>query len=224
MTFYEAIKNEDSMHNRNQYRWLLFFAIILVLILLPFFLFGARIEIWVDTFIKSASDQRFLVSIFLCLVLASDILIPVPANEANTIAGFFLGFTGGLITSFIGRTIGCIIGFWLGKKLGYPVALRLVGSGELKRLETMSHRFGDWIIIIFRPVPVLAEASVLFAGISGMPVYRFLLLTTISNLGISAVFSAVGAFSATVNSFVLAFLASVFISLMVMAIMKREKK
>ena len=65
----------------------------------------------------------------------------------------------------------------------------------------MRHRFGEWVIVVSRPIPVLAEASVLFAGLSGMPASRFLLLSTLSNLGISAVYAAVGAFSASTNSF-----------------------
>jgi len=218
-------KNEHPMHNRKKYRWLLLCAIILILFfLIPFLLVGNRIETWANNFIQSASNQPGLTAIVLSLLLASDILLPVPANEANTAAGFFLGFTGGLAISLIGRMIGCIIGFWLGMKFGRPIAQRLAGANELKRLEKMGQRFGDWLIIILRPVPMLAEASVLFAGMSKMSVSKFLLLTSISNLGVSAVFSAVGAFSATVNSFLLAFAACVIISLTTMFISKKRDK
>ena len=197
------------MSNRNAYRWLLMCIAILAVILIPFFLFGDRIETWTDSFLRAASDQSVLVAIVLGLLLASDILLPVPSSMVSTAAGFFLGFMGGMITSLIGMTVSCIAGFWLGVKFGRPIACRLVGINELKRLEELSHRFGDWVIVVSRPIPVLAEASVLFAGISGMPAYRFLLLSTLSNLGISAVYAAVGAFSATTNSFLLAFAGSI---------------
>lgn len=215
-------EKEGSVHSRKKYRWLLLCAIILILFfLIPFFLVGNRIETWANSFIQSASSRPRVTATVLSLLLASDILIPVPANEANTAAGFFLGFTGGLAISLIGRIIGCMIGFWLGVKFGRPIARRLVRDNELKRLEKMHQRFGDWLIIILRPVPMLAEASVLLAGISKMPAYRFLFLVTLSNLGVSAVFSAVGAFSATVNSFVLAFTTCILISLIAMVIMKK---
>ena len=216
-------KNEYPMHNK-KYRWLLLCIVILAIVLIPFFLVGNQIETWTNNFIQSASNRPGLTAIILSLLLASDILLPIPANETNTALGFFLGFTGGLITSLIGRTIGCIIGYWLGVKFGRPIAHRLVGSNQLKRLEKMRQRFGDWAIIILRPVPVLAEASVLFAGISRMSPYRFLFLITLSNLGVSAIFSAVGAFSASVNSFVLAFTACILISLIAMVIMKKGER
>ena len=65
---------------------------------------------------------------------------------------------------------------------------------------------GDWTIIICRPVPVLAEASVIFAGLVGAPFSRFLVLTALSNLGIAIGYAAFGAFSMSMDSFLVAFL------------------
>lgn len=212
--------NDGFMFNRNTYRWLLLCTAILAIILIPFFLFGDRIETWTDNFLLSASDQSGWIAMVLGSLLASDILLPVPSSMVSTAAGFFLGFMGGVFTSLAGMTVCCISGFLLGAKFGRPIACRLVGNNELKRLEKMSHRFGDWVIVVSRPVPVLAEASVLFAGISRMPAYRFLLLSTLSNFGISAVYAAVGAFSATINSFLLAFAGSILVPSIAMVIMK----
>jgi uncharacterized membrane protein YdjX (TVP38/TMEM64 family) len=117
-------------------------------------------------------------------------------------------------------TAGCVIGFWLGKKYGRSAACKIVGESELERLESLSRRVGNWVVVISRPVPVLAEASVLFAGISGMPIGQFLLLTILSNLGISAVYAAVGALSANANSFLLAFAGSILIPLVAMILSK----
>lgn len=216
----ENFVNRGFMPHRNAYRWLLLCTAILALILIPFFLFGDQIETWTDNFLRSASDQSGLVAIVLGLLLASDILLPVPSSMVSTATGFFLGFMRGIITSLAGMTVCCIAGFWLGAKFGRPIACRLVGNNELKRLEKMSHHFGEWVIVVSRPIPVLAEASVLFAGISGMSAYRFLLLSTLSNLGISAVYAAVGAFSATINSFLLAFAGSILVPLIAIVIMK----
>lgn len=57
-----------------------------------------------------------------------------------------------------------------------------------------------------RPVPVLAEASAVFAGIGGMRPGRFLTISVLANLGISAAYAAVGHFSASADSFFLAVL------------------
>jgi membrane protein DedA with SNARE-associated domain len=98
----------------------------------------------------------------------------------------------------------------------------MVGSSELQRLERISRQVGDWVIVVARPVPVLAETSVLLAGMSRMPTYRFMLLTTLSNLGISLVYAAIGALSATLNSFLLAVAASILVPLAAILIMRKD--
>ena len=150
----ENFVNRGFMPHRNAYRWLLLCTAILALILIPFFLFGNQIETWTDNFLRSTSDQSGLVAIVLGLLLASDILLPVPSSMVSTATGFFLGFMRGIITSLAGMTVCCIAGFWLGAKFGRPIACRLVGNNELKRLEKMSHHFGEWVIVVSRPIPV----------------------------------------------------------------------
>lgn len=212
------------MRNQNIVRWLLLCGSVLAIILVPFFLFGEKIETWTEDFLESASDQAGWIAVVLGALLASDVLVPVPSSLTSTAAGFFLGFAAGTLTSLTGMTISCILGYWLGERFGRPLANRLVGGHELTRLERLSQRVGNWVIVISRPVPVLAEASALFAGISGMSTYQFLLLSTLSNLGISAVYAAVGAFSATTNSFLLAFAGSILVPLVAMTLMKRGEK
>jgi hypothetical protein len=50
-----------------------------------------------------------------------------------------------------------------------------------------------------------------------------MLLSTLSNLGVSAVYAAVGAFSATVNSFLFAFGGSILVPLVAMILAKRQQ-
>jgi hypothetical protein len=71
-----------------------------------------------------------------------------------------------------------------------------------------------------RPVPVLAEASVIFAGLVGAPYGRFLALTSLSNLGVAMGYAAFGSFSMSVDSFLLAFLGALLIPGIVMGIAK----
>ena len=77
-------------------------------------------------------------------------------------------------------------------------------------------------MVAVRAVPVLAEASVLFAGIGSMRFGRFLLLTSLSNLGISLVYASVGAFAAEIQSFLLAVAGAVLVPLVV-GVLLRER-
>ncbi len=210
--------------NGNIHRWILLLAIILAIILVPFLLFGEQIEVWIDGFIHSAADRPGWVIAVLGSLLAVDVLVPTPSSLISTGAGFVLGFAGGAATSWAGMTIGSLLGYWLGVTFGYPLADRLVGGDELRRFREISHQFGDWVIIVSRPVPILAETSVMFAGISEMPVGRFLLLSALSNLGVSVVYAAVGAFSSTVNSFLLAFGGAILVPSIAMIVMRQLGK
>ena len=204
--------------------WMLLTSLVFAAILLPFILFGSRLEAWTERFIESASQQPTLVALVLGGLLASDIVLPIPSSLTSTATGFLLGFVRGLLVSLTGMSVSCIIGYWLGRRLGRPVASRVVGNDGIERLEELSQRVGNWAIVIARPVPMLAEASVLFAGMSRMPLYQYLLLSTLSNLGISAVYAAVGALSATVNSFLLAFGGSILVPLVAMLLVRTKPK
>jgi len=199
-------------------------AIVFGIIVIPYFLAREKLDAWTASFLTGSATHPASIGMGVALLLATDILLPVPSSMVSTAAGFILGFTKGTIASLVGMTVSCILGFGLGAMFGRPFARHLMDYNGLKRLEVLSHRFGEWAIVICRPIPVLAEASVLFAGISQFPFYRFVLLSTFANLGISVVYAAVGAFSATANSFLLAFAGSVFLPLIPMIAMNKTRK
>ena len=119
-------------------------------------------------------------------------------------------------------TGGCLAGYWLGAGYGRSLAARLVRPEDLRRLEALRRRFGDWAIVVARPIPVLAEASVLGAGLSRLPFRRFALLTTLANLGIAAVYAAVGTFAAGTGSFLLVFAGALLLPATVMFLTRRR--
>lgn len=201
--------------------WSLLGTVILLLILGPFFLWGGQIEDWTAHFLETAAPQRGLVATVLGLLLAVDVLLPIPSSLVSTACGLFVGVVGGTLVSWAGMTISCAAGYWLARS-GRPAVRRLLGERELQRLQVLGARFGDWVVIICRPVPVLAEAAVLLAGMSGMRPRRFLLMVALANLGISAVYATVGALAATVNSFLVAFAAAILLPLAALLLSKRR--
>lgn len=206
-------------HVQSKIKWTFLVFGILLLILVPFLIFGESIENWTDHFLNSSHSNLLMVIVILGL-LSIDILAPVPSSIVSTAGGYFLGFIFGTLISLAGMTVSCIIGYWLGSELGNPISEKLVGKDELLKLRKLQNKYGDWIIIVSRAVPVLAEASVLAAGIGRMPLNRFILLILLSNSGISLAYAAIGAYSAQVNSFLLAFAGAVILPFTVILILK----
>src|SRR4029453_3255565 len=112
---------------------------------------------------------------------------------------------GGVI--WLGMTVGCAIGYAFGAKAA-GAARRLVGEDGLTRANQIMDRHGNWALVVCRPIPVLAESSVVFAGLVRSPLRPFVWMTTLSNLGIALAYAAVGAFSMEMQSFLLIFVAA----------------
>jgi uncharacterized membrane protein YdjX (TVP38/TMEM64 family) len=187
------------------HKWVLLVVILMAIVLVPFFLAGSAIESWTKDFIGKAAAHPWLTAAVLGGLLASDILLPIPSSIVSTGCGLLLGVTMGTAVSLLGMTISCILGYWLGRGWGRTLAVRLVSSEDLDRFQSVHARFEDWAIVLSRPIPVLAEVSVLFAGLSRMPAPRFFLLSTLANVGVSLGYAVVGAYASGANAFFVAF-------------------
>ncbi len=203
-------------------RWIVFVSVLLGLIIVPFVFWGDKIQVWLEGLQRHAEARPALAAAVIFGLLASDILLPVPSSVVGTYAGILLGFQLGALVSAVGMTVACMIGFWLGRRPARAVAARLVGEPQLKQLDNMQRRYKDWVVVVCRPVPVLAEASVVFAGMSRMSIARFFLMSTLSNIGISMAYARVGEASAKTESFLLAFAAAILVPGLAMLAARRR--
>jgi membrane protein DedA with SNARE-associated domain len=89
-------------------------------------------------------------------------------------------------------TVGAVLGFAIAKRWGRTVALRFSESQDLDRMEQLTRTYGSTVLILFRAVPVLAEASVLLVGIHNLSWRRFLPPILLSNLGLALAYAGFG--------------------------------
>jgi 3-dehydroquinate synthase len=106
-------------------------------------------------------------------------------------------------------TLGSLLGYALGRKFGLPLVRRMTREGDVEQVSARFRNGAAWALAVMRPIPVLAEASTLFAGLSRVPLPLYVTITTLANAGISAVYCAAGANALSAGSFLLAFAASV---------------
>ena len=185
-------------------RWAIVWVVLVGLVLIPFFLFEQQFNDFAARMTRTETAASLAgASIF--GLLALDVLLPVPSSIVSTAAGVLLGFWVGAAIVWAGMTVACLMGYAIGARAS-GFARQFVGLEGLRRAETLMRRYGDYAIVMCRPVPVLAEASVIFAGLVGAPLGRFLTLSLLSNLGIALGYAAFGAFSMRIDSFLAAFL------------------
>jgi len=83
--------------------------------------------------------------------------------------------------------------YGLCRQLGRRAAVRLAGERDLERVRGFFERWGSLTIVASRPVPMLAEAVVCLAGMSRMPLGRFLLASTVGAIPFAMGFAWLGA-------------------------------
>jgi uncharacterized membrane protein YdjX (TVP38/TMEM64 family) len=199
-------------------RWAFIWIVLIALVLVPFFLFEDQFNAFAAS-VTRGDTARWLAASSIFALLALDVVLPVPSSIVSTAAGVLLGFWWGAVVVWLGMMVACLSGYALGSRAS-GVAKRFVGDEGLRRAEGLAQRYGDWTILFCRPVPVLAEASVIFAGIIRAPFARFAWLTAGSNLGIALGYAAFGAFSMSVDSFLMAFLGALIIPGLMMGVAK----
>jgi len=191
-------------------------------VIVPFLLFGGAIDTWTVRLLQTADAHRRATGAALVLLLASDIVLPVPSSLVSTACGLTLGFLGGACASFLGMGLSGAAGYAMGR-LASSWARRLIGERESALLEGFHRRHGVWMLLALRPVPVLAEASVLFSGIVRQPPAGVAAATALGNAGVSLVYAAVGAWGKMSDSFLPAFGASALLAGLALAAMRRRQ-
>lgn len=166
--------------------------------LVPFLAFGTRLDTIVTAWLDPP-PPAFVVAVIEVAVLAADLLLPVPSSMVATLGGARLGVLAGTACSWLGMTAGAVAGWWLGRLAGGN-ALGRLAPDERRSLEEHQRRLGPLLVVLTRPLPLVAEATVLLAGGSGMPLRDFLPAAAAGNLAISAAWSTAGALGRSADS------------------------
>ncbi|HEV2094508.1 MAG TPA: DedA family protein [Rubrobacter sp.] len=131
------------------------------------------------------------------LLVAENLFPPIPSEVVLPLAGFLVGrgdlsLWGAIFAATFGSVAGALLLYGLGRWGGRRLVLRYgkwlrVDEGGLKEAEGWFRRYGDWVVLFARVVPVARSIVSIPAGTMKMPVLRFVLLTTVG----SAVWNAI---------------------------------
>jgi membrane protein DedA with SNARE-associated domain len=176
---------------RDLLRPMLPMIVILAIPIIPFLLFGERVDAWFANWKKNPPAAPIVAAVVIGL-LATDVFLPVPSSVVATLAGYQLGVIGGTGAVWCGMTVGAVIGFALARWLGPRFVSWMTRQSDLVRTQRLTDRYGPLILVLGRGVPVLAEASVLLLGMHGLSWRRFLPPVLLSNLGLALAYAAFG--------------------------------
>ena len=174
--------------------------------IIPFLLLGEQLESWTNECFNQdwLTESPFFTGLLVIGLLGSDILLPIPSSMVCTAAGKFFGTFSGSLICWLGLNISTAIGYWTGSLFGWPAARRFCSPESLSAAEKNIQKWGIWPIILLRGFPVLAEASMLIAGIYRFPIKLLFAPVLCANLGVAIGFVALGEISSRYGWFSLA--------------------
>jgi len=151
-------------------------AIIVLSILIPVALFGAQIEMWSERVLADSNVTDTVIALVVIGLLAGDVLLPIPSSLASLLAGAKLGVLAGAVTIWLGMTLGCALGWAVGRGVFSPIARAIDQDTAQQDAPSIM------TLILFRPIPVLAEMSILLAGGRGVSFQKTMLICGVTNL------------------------------------------
>ena len=194
--------------NKPYLNWIILLVVIAIGILGSHWLFAGSMENLVVA-IQNAIHANYMVGLLTIAGLSVDVLLPIPSSVISVWSVISLGFVGGVITIWFGMSLACALAYWLGAGSYSGILRHFVKMQDVSQVQQMSARFGISALILLRAVPVLAETSVLAAGLVRMPFKQFILATSLANAGISLVYASLGDYASTNHSYIAAILASI---------------
>lgn len=99
----------------------------------------------------------------------------------------------------VGSVAGALVGYYIGLWGGRPLLDRFgryvgIGAADLDRADRWFERWGSWAVFLGRMVPLVRTFVSYPAGISRMPMGRFLLFSTLGSLPWNAALIVAGFF------------------------------
>lgn len=179
------------------------------LVIASFLLFEQQIQGFLthlNLYRPSTPSQTLNLALLLIALLALDVVLPVPSSLVALLAVATLGSLGGYLVIFVGLCLGAGLGYALGA--GY---FRLLSSRlglHQRQPGQLGYRLGTLSLICLRGVPVLAETSVVAAGMQRYPLRAFVPVIVLANAGLALAYAAIGAFLVEQNALLVTILAS----------------
>lgn len=198
-------------------RWSAFFVSLLAMIVAAHFLFEHPVA---DFFgrLPAADGNRLVIASVIILGLSIDILLPIPSSVISVWSIVSLGPIGGVAAIWIGLCLACLFGYGLGAVANTRFLGKFIKPRDTIEAGRLSARYGLPALVLLRAVPVLAEASVVSAGMVKMPFRRFMLVTSLSNAGIALAYAGFGEYLNINASFAAALAAGVIVPLCAWAV------
>jgi uncharacterized membrane protein YdjX (TVP38/TMEM64 family) len=142
--------------------------------------------------LQQASLAAALVGVALLVI---DVVLPVPSSLVMIAHGAAFGPLLGTALSLFGSLGAALVGFAVGRR-GGRLLDRLVPADERRRADALLTRWGVLAIVVTRPVPLLAETTVVLAGASPLGWRRTAIAALVGSAPAAVLYALAGSVAA----------------------------
>jgi uncharacterized membrane protein YdjX (TVP38/TMEM64 family) len=186
--------------------WILTVALLLAMLLLFFVVQALQLPFLAEDTSFLLSQKKWVAGLAGVGLLLVDVIAPVPSSIVMLANGMLFGAVGGTLLSVVGGFGAALVGYGIGRR-GAEVGKRWLGEESLARAHVFFGRHGLMAVIVSRPIPILAEAITIIAGISRMPARTFSFGVLLGLLPTAIIYAVAGAYALNFQSGVYVFVA-----------------
>jgi uncharacterized membrane protein YdjX (TVP38/TMEM64 family) len=186
--------------------WLFTVALLLAMLLLFFVVQALQLPFLAEDTSFLLNQKKWVAALAGVGLLMVDVIAPVPSSIVMLANGMLFGVVGGTLLSVAGGFGAALVGYWMGMR-GAQVGKRWLGEESLARANAFFLKHGVLAVIVSRPIPILAEAITIIAGISRMPARTFSFGVLLGLLPTAIIYAVAGAYALNLQSGIYVFLA-----------------
>jgi uncharacterized membrane protein YdjX (TVP38/TMEM64 family) len=129
------------------------------------------------------------------MMIIQALAIPIPSELVLIAGGLAFAFPFGWIVGALGSIVAALISFYISKKGGRSLAIKLVGENGIRLADNWFNRWGSWAVLLGRFAPFIPFDAISYgAGLTTMKLKSFLIPTVIGTLPRTLFYTSLGSF------------------------------
>jgi uncharacterized membrane protein YdjX (TVP38/TMEM64 family) len=129
------------------------------------------------------------------MMVIQALAIPIPSELVLIAGGLAFAFPFGWIVGALGSIVAAVLSFYISKKGGRMLAVKLVGEKGITFADNWFNRWGAWAVLLGRFAPFIPFDAISYsAGLTTMKLKNFLIPTVIGTLPRTLFYTSLGSF------------------------------
>jgi len=129
------------------------------------------------------------------MMIVQALAIPIPSELVLIAGGLAFDFPVGWLVGALGSLVAAVIGFYIARKGGRSLAIKLVGERGIKFADNWFNRWGAWAVLLGRFAPFIPFDAISYsAGLTSMKLKKFMIPTIIGTLPRTLFYTSLGSF------------------------------